>query len=610
MRGRQAARISDEGTGKAWRLVEQEQIEEKEGACGKAVGRSRYWYHPGRLGCAITKQWMGVVQRTVPEFEHRGRGLSRSTGVRSSLRGARATSASRSQQLYHYLRARRAGTSTGYGLRAHATTQGSGEATEEELLRKLQWTSCPWLRCVVPCSATLEAAHGLYWFFRCLHARTGTVTSADRDQLLPGGADPCANWQEQKASTTSTTHNSQCLSWSSCEAFRTVTGIGRVSGGQCLQTDEDWYCVCVLYAYGKGRWELLGQRIWPIRAQIWYRVGPADCPRAFLHQPLISWCLGLRANGKVARPLSALVAVLVRAGGVRVRDGNRGAFREYEDCELRQGGRLQQLLRLDPVSRSRGMRYLRAEYLLALDDEIPPPLAARLALSDLRQATVIVRHGRPSQVARIDWWTASQVLCEAADPARTSYQWHQIPGLRYQGVCLPALVLLPGIKLGLHSRPRADEAQCFVFGSNQKQAARSWRRFLSSSSSSSSRSSDLRLLLVEAPSPARSLAPIADEKNIPTVRLGGPRQGLSNDTNLILDEAGKSGDGDVHVRHKQQLNALQTRHDAARTHTSAQRGTAYGVLMPPLSGCCTESQQQQKQQIIIIVNMAHELRRR
>lgn len=94
------------------------------------------------------------------------------------------------------------------------------------------------------------------------------------------------------------------------------------------------------------------------------------------------------------------------------------------------------------------MRYLPAEY---WHDE-NPGLAARLALSDT--ATVLVRLGRASQVARIDWLNCLASPCEAADSARMSYQWPQIPGLRYQGVCLPALVLLPGIKLGVAQPPK------------------------------------------------------------------------------------------------------------------------------------------------------------
>lgn len=170
---------------------------------------------------------------------------------------------------------------------------------------------------------------------------------------------------------------------------------------------------------GKGRWELLGQRLRPIRVRLRHRVGPADCPRAFLHQPLISPCLGLRANGEVAPPLSALVAVHVHAGGVRVRVGKRGV-REYEDCELRQGGRLQQqLLRLGHSwmmyctksvavlctrhegARLRGMRYLRAEYWRVRRAQ---GSQQRLVPSDIRHSdsTVLVRHGRASQVAQSD----------------------------------------------------------------------------------------------------------------------------------------------------------------------------------------------------------------
>lgn len=107
---------------------------------------------------------LSIAQSTVPGLEHHGRGLSRSTGVRSSLRGARATSTSQSQQLYHYLRARRAGTSTGSratGTRNDARLRrGNGTGTAAKNCSgplPLAGWGCFWW----PCSATLEAAaHG------------------------------------------------------------------------------------------------------------------------------------------------------------------------------------------------------------------------------------------------------------------------------------------------------------------------------------------------------------------------------------------------------------------------------------------------------------------
>lgn len=187
------------------------------------------------------------------------------------------------------------------GLRAHATTQGSGEATEEELQRKLQWTSCPWLRCLVAllgnggssarlacrCTGSFTASTlvpvpshpqtktGCVLVEQIL-VRTGT-SHRDLSQLpsqvlvLPSSSRYCRfiplyilvsystylgrearrrNGHSRLVPRSIAMHASRCWSWSSCEAFRTVTGIGRVSNGQRLQRDEHCYCACTLYAYG------------------------------------------------------------------------------------------------------------------------------------------------------------------------------------------------------------------------------------------------------------------------------------------------------------------------------------------------------------------------